>query len=378
MSETNKELVAQVVRERLINCHPGGVMLEVVEEDIQQVDGWWRVPVRPSVWPARMYEYYEALAEIEAEIQEERHLDILLSTGEPVSEQIPPEFATTSLTQPARVSTQRRRVSGRRFFLAPVPGYNGNISPLRGNIMTVIRWLGQACFLISTLMGTHILIDPPNPQVGYPIAAHSVPASIVFVSHEHPDHNYVQAAANIGGVAPSIIRPLPLTPDESVETGAYTYGPAGAEVDKVPFTRISAYHDDQGGRQRGPDTITVLQTGGLRIVHMGDIGELSLSADQVREIGRVDVLMIPVGGFFTVDGPQAAALVAQLKPRVILPMHYGTAALSPQLRSKLAPPAAFLAAMQGRAQVVHVRARDLKLSPQTLPKTPTIYLLRYQ
>ena len=65
-----------------------------------------------------------------------------------------------------------------------------------------LRWLGQACFLITTLMGTHILIDPPNPQVGYPIAAHSIPANIVFVSHEHPDHNYVQAAARVGGAAP--------------------------------------------------------------------------------------------------------------------------------------------------------------------------------
>ena len=91
MNETDKEQVAQAVRERLDNCRPGGVTSEVVEDDIQRVDGWWRVPVRPSVWPARMYEYYEALAEIEADIQEQRHLNILLSTGEPVSEQTEPE-----------------------------------------------------------------------------------------------------------------------------------------------------------------------------------------------------------------------------------------------------------------------------------------------
>ena len=244
--------------------------------------------------------------------------------------------------------------------------------------MTVIRWLGQACFLLTTLMGTHVLIDPPNPQVGYHITAHSIPANIVFVSHEHPDHNYVQAAAPVGGMAPQIIQPLPLTPNNVEQTGRYTFGPRGDEADTLPFERISAYHDDAGGGKRGPDTITVLQTGGLRIVHMGDIGELKLDANQVAEIGRVDVLMIPVGGFFTVDGAQAAALVAQLKPRVIIPMHYGTPALNPGLRSKLAPATAFLAAMQGQAQVVHVRARDLTLSPKTLPKTPTIYLLRYQ
>ncbi len=86
MSDMTKQEIAQVVRERLVNCRPGGVTLEVVEDDIRRIDGWWRVPVRPSVWPARMYEYYEALAEIEADIQEQRHLDILLSTGEPLSE----------------------------------------------------------------------------------------------------------------------------------------------------------------------------------------------------------------------------------------------------------------------------------------------------
>jgi L-ascorbate metabolism protein UlaG (beta-lactamase superfamily) len=252
--------------------------------------------------------------------------------------------------------------------------------------MTVIRWLGQACFLITTLMGTRILIDPPHPEVGYHITAHSIPANLVLVSHEHPDHNFTDAAAPVGGEAPRVVQPLPLVPvgaDGSVtaetQSGAYRFGPEGGAVDRVTFTRISAYHDNVGGTQRGPDTITVLTTqDGLRIVHMGDIGQLALDAGQVSAIGRVDVLMIPVGGFYTVNGPQAAALVAQLHPRVIIPMHDRTQALNPDLKGKLAPPAAFLSAMQGRARVVYVRARDLTLSPHTLPATPTIYILRYQ
>ncbi len=244
--------------------------------------------------------------------------------------------------------------------------------------MTVIRWLGQACFLILTLGGTHVLLDPPNPQVGYSITAHSIPADLVFVSHEHPDHNYVAAATVTERGSTRVIPPIPLT-DQEVETfGTYAYGPGGAEEDHIPFHRVWAYHDDALGKQRGPDTITVIETGGLRIVHMGDIGELQLTADQVKDIGRVDVLMLPVGGFFTVDGTQAAALVDQLKPRVIIPMHYRTAALNADLKGKLAPPTAFLTAMKGKADIVIARARDLKLSPKTLPKTPTIYLLRYQ
>jgi len=211
---------------------------------------------------------------------------------------------------------------------------------------------------------------PPNPQVGYHIAAHSVAANEVYVSHEHPDHNYVAAAQSMeAGGGFMLVNPMTLgtvTSQGMSQSGRSTY------------ERIRAYHDDVGGRKRGPNTITVLTEGGLRVCHLGDLGQLALTPEQVQEIGRVDVLMIPVGGFFTIDGPQAAAIVGQLRPRVILPMHYRTAALNPDLRAKLAPPDAFLAAMRGKASVVHVSARDLKLSPRMLPKTPTIYLLRYQ
>jgi len=277
--------------------------------------------------------------------------------------------------------------------------------------MLIIRWLGQACFLLSALTGTHILVDPPNPQVGYHIAAHSVPAGAVFVSHEHPDHNYTAAARGTSGAygpggTPgtgrySIIQPGPApTPQQfDVLSDSFSHHPIsiapspapgwektgdvnaaleGQTPLMVPYERIFAYHDDVHGAKRGTDIITVFQTGGLRVCHLGDLGQLSLTPEQVREVGHVDVLMIPVGGFFTVDGPQAAAIVGQLHPRVILPMHYRTAALNPDLRAKLAPPEAFLTAMRGKAAVIRVSARDLTLSPQTLPKTPTIYLLRYE
>ena len=247
--------------------------------------------------------------------------------------------------------------------------------------MTVIRWLGQACFLILTLGGARILVDPPNPSVGYHITAHSIPADLVFVSHEHPDHNFVQAAVSTSRGPVQTIQPL--TPPKETDTDltsdlTYNYGAPGLSADTVIARRVFAYHDNVEGKERGPDTITVLQTGGLRIVHMGDIGELTLTPSQVTDIGKVDILMIPVGGFYTVDGAQAASIVAQLHPRVIIPMHYSTPALNAELRAKLSPATAFLAAMHGKASVVTVRARDLKLSPKTLPATPTIYLLRYE
>ncbi len=246
--------------------------------------------------------------------------------------------------------------------------------------MTVIRWLGQACFLLLTLGGAHVLIDPPAPPTGYHVAAHSVPADLVLVSHEHPDHNYVQAAAPTGRAAPKIVAPLPLQPLTPLhyKQGTYSFGARALSADQVVFTRIPAYHDNVRGQERGPDTLTVIETGGLRIAHMGDIGELALTPEQVSALGRIDVLMIPVGGYFTVDGSEAAALVAQLHPRVIIPMHYRTQAVASPLKTKLAPADVFLLAMRGKAKVVHVSARDLHLSPATLPKTPTIYILRYQ
>lgn len=227
----------------------------------------------------------------------------------------------------------------------------------------IIRWLGQACYIVTLTNMSHVLIDPPHPQVGYAITADSLPADIVFVSHNHMDHNFIEAAMG----HPVIVEPL-------VGPG---FADGAAIGNTLKYRRIFAYHDNVQGAQRGPDTITVIETGGLRIVHLGDLGQLALTAEQIQEIGRVDVLMIPVGGFYTIDGAQAAQIVSELKPRVILPMHYSTPALNADLRGKLSTADAFLAAMQGKAKIVTVDGSDLNLTPKTLPKTPTVYLLKY-
>ena len=228
----------------------------------------------------------------------------------------------------------------------------------------VIKWLGQACFLLSLGGGTHILIDPPHPEVGYAISARSIATDAVFVSHNHPDHNFVEAAIGTPQIVTGLTQPG--TTDGTMLNG------------RLVYKRIFAYHDNEQGKLRGPDTITVFQANGLRIVHLGDLGQLALTPDQIQQIGHVDVLMIPVGGFFTIDGNQAVEIVRELHPRVILPMHYGTPALTPDLRDKLAPADGFLAAMKGIAQVVTVKKRDLTLSVKSLPKKTTIYILRYE
>jgi len=235
---------------------------------------------------------------------------------------------------------------------------------------TVIRWIGQACFIITTISGMHILIDPPHPEVGYKISANSIPANIVFVSHEHSDHNFVEAAMG----KPKIVQPLT---SPGVQYGAYERD-ASLDPDEVAYTRVFSYHDNDHGKERGTNTITVMQVDGLRICHMGDIGQLELTPDQVRAIGHVDVLMIPVGGFFTVDAREAIPIIDQLHPRVIIPMHYLTPALGPFLQGKLHPVDEFEKAIEGHAKVEHLDTRDLVLTPDGLPDRQTVYVMKYE
>ena len=89
MTKWTKAGVAQKVREYLVDRHPGGITLNVVDDDVIRYDNWWRVPVRPSAWPARLFEYYETLAEVEGDLQEREHLDVLIATGEPDGERLP-------------------------------------------------------------------------------------------------------------------------------------------------------------------------------------------------------------------------------------------------------------------------------------------------
>jgi L-ascorbate metabolism protein UlaG (beta-lactamase superfamily) len=215
-----------------------------------------------------------------------------------------------------------------------------------------------------------VLIDPPHPEVGYPIKEGSVPAEIVFVSHEHPDHNWDAAAQNPHKLVAPLTKP-------GYESGKYTY-PGEDPAEGLSFQRIFSYHDNEQGTLRGTNTITVFSSNGLRICHLGDLGQLKLTPKQLELIGHVDILMIPVGGYYTIDGKQAVAIVEQLRPRVILPMHYRTPALNADLQSKLHPLDEFLSAMKGKAQVINPGSKSLSFTRSSLPAKPTIYVLKYQ
>lgn len=163
-----------------------------------------------------------------------------------------------------------------------------------------IKWLGHSCFLITSKGGVRILTDPFDEQVGYELPA--VEADIVTSSHDHFDHNHF-------GVVKGNFKRID-KPGKHSEQGVEIYG-------------VKTCHDESGGSKRGQNIIFKYNIDGLRLCHCGDLGHV-LSPEQVKEIGEVDVLLIPVGGTFTVDAAGAFEVVKQLKPAVTIPMHFKT------------------------------------------------------
>ena len=170
-----------------------------------------------------------------------------------------------------------------------------------------ITYLGHATFLVDA-GGTKVLIDPYDDKVGYPIP--SVEPDAVLVSHEHGDHSNVAMATG----KPQIVRGLS---DGNWRT--IVKQPLG----KVTISSVPTYHDDTEGSQRGRNTVFILEAEGLRLVHLGDLGH-GLDHSQTTAIGHPDIVMIPVGGHYTIDAAQAKKVLDQLQPMVAIPMHYKT------------------------------------------------------
>ena len=165
-----------------------------------------------------------------------------------------------------------------------------------------ITWLGHASFMIES--GGNKLITDPFDKIGLPFPA--VEANAVTSSHSHFDHN----AANLVGGNPQVFT-----------------GPGEFEEGPFKIAGFPTYHDESGGSERGENTVFVIEAEGLRVCHLGDLGH-ALSPEQVSALGRVDVLMIPVGGMYTIDASAAAQVAASLKPSLVLPMHYKIQGLS--------------------------------------------------
>ena len=205
-----------------------------------------------------------------------------------------------------------------------------------------ITWLGHAFFLIESKQA-RVAVDPYNASVGYPIP--DVTADVVLVTHEHGDHNNVSVVKG----SPTVVR------------GVGQHAASGIAVRGV----ATKHYDDPKNASRGDNTVFVWQQGGIRLAHCGDLGHV-LSDAQVGEVGPVDVLMIPVGGHFTVDVPKTKQVVQQLKPSVVLPMHYRTDATSSRL--PIAGVDDFLGLMKDAAEIDNEGKHTVTLSADALPK----------
>jgi L-ascorbate metabolism protein UlaG (beta-lactamase superfamily) len=192
-----------------------------------------------------------------------------------------------------------------------------------------LRWFGQSAFLLSGDAGD-VMIDPfdgplareRGTQWDYP-DIESVEPDLLLITHEHFDHANQDA---IGG-DPHVVR----------STAGSFDTPLGVVL------AIASEHDASAGTERGPNAIFCFELDGLRVCHMGDFGQSGLRDEQSAAIGRPDVLMVPVGGHFTIDGGAAAELVRTLDPAIVVPMHYG----SPKVGLPLAPVDDFLGLMEG-------------------------------
>jgi L-ascorbate metabolism protein UlaG (beta-lactamase superfamily) len=231
------------------------------------------------------------------------------------------------------------------------------------NLIT-IRWHGQSFFEVISPAGLRIVLDPHAIENYGRI---TVQADVVLLSHNHNDHTQVNVVENLKKA--KVIRGL--TEDKG-DGRRVDWNAIDERIKDVSIRSIGTYHDNMSGLMRGKNTVFVLDVAGIKIVHLGDLGH-ALTSEQLRRIGTVDVLMIPVGGVYTINGSDAKEVVQQLKPRrYIIPMHYGTEAYDELLTA-----AEFLDE-QKEGTVRKYTTNELTIDPkEVVPKDPQIAALNW-
>jgi L-ascorbate metabolism protein UlaG (beta-lactamase superfamily) len=209
-----------------------------------------------------------------------------------------------------------------------------------------IKWLGHASFMITSDSGTKIITDPyvTGGPLNYGDIKES--ADIVTVSHEHFDHNNTDA---VGG-NPEIVK----------ET---------KEAKGIKFNGIPTHHDEAGGSQRGNNMIFCFEVDGVKVCHLGDLGH-PLTDKQLADLGSVDVVMVPVGGNYTIDAKVATDVSGKLAPKVIIPMHFRNE------RCDSFPVAGVDDFLQGKSGVSRSESSEAEFKAGELPATTQIVVLK--
>lgn len=217
-----------------------------------------------------------------------------------------------------------------------------------------IRYLGHSAFLITTSSGTRILTDPAEFK-GYKMAP-GIKADIVTISHEHIDHN------NTSSIAPGFTSLRGCLP------GNQRINYIDTTLNGVHIYNVASYHDPG---HHGLNSIFILEIDGIRIAHLGDIGTI-LSEEQVLKIGSIDILLIPVGGKFTIPMNVADSIVSQLcDGSIIIPMHYRTEEFN-------SLPHSAEDFLRGKGNVVRTHQTEIVISPTSFKKKNTYYKMEYK
>ena len=215
----------------------------------------------------------------------------------------------------------------------------------------LIRWYGHAAFRITTAPGVTIIIDPyESDGFGGAISYRPITdqADIVLISHDHGDHN---CTATIEG-AYSEVR----------KEGVY-------DIRGVRIRAIPTFHDPSQGSERGRNLIFVIEADGLKVVHLGDLGH-RLDRDVIAQIGKTDVLMLPVGGFFTIDAEAATQVMNGIRPSIAIPMHFKTE----KVEFPIAGRDEFT---KDKERVRTIDGHEIEVAKESLPGEPEIIVLRY-
>jgi L-ascorbate metabolism protein UlaG (beta-lactamase superfamily) len=226
-----------------------------------------------------------------------------------------------------------------------------------------IKWFGHSCFLLTSHNETRILIDPFDPSVGYQLPY--LEADVVAITHNHYDHNNINA---VKGDFVHLSRPG-------------KYNAAGFDVHG-----IHTWHDTAQGAKRGSNTMYVFEIDGLRICHCGDLG-IKPGETEIEEIGQIDILMVPVGGTYTIDASAAMETAGLLNPAVIIPMHYKT----PACKLALDTIDKFLdlannetkvkyfsdEILSSEIDIIRPKSSEIHITKDSLPKKTTIIVMNY-
>jgi L-ascorbate metabolism protein UlaG (beta-lactamase superfamily) len=214
-----------------------------------------------------------------------------------------------------------------------------------------IKCYGHAAFLITSDQGVKIITDPyESGAFGGQLTYGKIKdqADIVITSHDHADHNDIKSLPG----SPQIVK-----------------GSGSKAVKGIPFKGIPTYHDPSKGSERGTNTIFTFNVDGIQICHLGDLGHI-LSDKELAEIGPVDLLFIPVGGYFTIDPKEATKVSEQIKPKVLIPMHFKTE----KCGFPIAPVDDFL---KGKPNVKRLGKNEVAFDKAALPKQMEIVVLEH-